>query len=138
MIHNIFIYSSFHILIYRSVYRQFRLCITKAQGKAHTPKQRASLGSPLGRAPAIAGERGYSRHDLPSPSATPPPLPKGEAFRYPHYITNRQRKQSLCRKLCVADRRGRRSLQFGKHPYEKERNRWDFCFYSPALYFPTS
>ena len=26
------------ILIYLSVYRKFRLCITKAQGKAHTPE----------------------------------------------------------------------------------------------------
>ncbi|MBR6726554.1 MAG: hypothetical protein IKM08_00030, partial [Clostridia bacterium] len=35
------------IHIYRSVYRQFRLCITKASGKAHTPNveriQRLSL-----------------------------------------------------------------------------------------------
>ena len=35
---------------------------------------------------------------------------------YPHYNTNRQRKQVLCRNLCVTDRRGRvavgrRSLQ---------------------------
>ena len=39
-------------------YRKFRLCIAKAQGKAHTPKAaRAYKGSPSGRAPAIAGER---------------------------------------------------------------------------------
>ena len=48
-------------------YRQFRLCVTKAQIKAHTPV---------------------------------------------YYNTNRQRKQVLCRILCVTDRRGRRSLQF--------------------------
>ena len=37
-------------------------------------------GSPLGRAPAVAGERVIKVDHLPSPSATPPPLPKGEAF----------------------------------------------------------
>ena len=34
---------------------------------------RASEGSPLGRAPAIAGERVHHCDHLPSPSATPPP-----------------------------------------------------------------
>ena len=42
--------------------RQFRICITKASGKAHTPKEHASKGSPYGRAPAIAGERVLGTH----------------------------------------------------------------------------
>jgi len=75
-------------------------------------KLRTSKGSPSGRAPAIAGERGYHCNHLPSPSATPPPLPEGEAFYYVHYNKNRQRKQVLRRHLCVTDSRGRLSLQF--------------------------
>ena len=39
---------------------------------------------------------------LPSPSAMPPPLPRGEAFRYHPYTTNRQRKQFLCRSFSAA------------------------------------
>ena len=47
----------------------------------------------------------------------------GRLLVSPNYNTNRQRKQYLCRNLCVTDRRGRRSLQFCKHPYENERKR---------------
>ena len=45
---------------------------------------------------------------------------------YPHYNTNRQRKQYLCRNLIVADSRGRLSLRFCKNPYENQPNRCDF------------
>ena len=38
---------------------------------------------------------------------------------YPHYNTNLQRKQVLCRNSFVADSRGRLSLRC-KHPYENE------------------
>ena len=37
----------------------------------------------------------------PSPSASPPPLPKGEAFRKHHYNANWQRKQVLCRNFVL-------------------------------------
>jgi len=38
------------IIIYPSVYRQFRLCITNASGKAHAPKDaRARPKAPSGR-----------------------------------------------------------------------------------------
>ena len=41
------------IIIYPSVYRQFRLCITKAQGLAHTPKEERAhpKALPLGELP---------------------------------------------------------------------------------------
>ena len=58
----------------------FAFVLQRHRAKPIPPLLSASEGSPFGRAPAIAGERGYSHHDLPSPSATPPPLPKGEAF----------------------------------------------------------
>ena len=46
-----------------------------------------------------------------------------------HYTTNRQRKQVLCRfYVCIKDRRGRRSLQFCKHPYEKAPKARGFLF----------
>ena len=46
------------IIIYPSVYRQFRLCITNASGKAHAPKDaRARPKAPSGRElPTESGE----------------------------------------------------------------------------------
>ena len=67
------------------------------------------------------------RRLLPSRSACHLP-PGGRLFCCSHCNTNRQRKQVLCRKLCVTDRRGRRSLQFCKQPYENAPKEGGFLF----------
>ena len=98
----VFIVELLNLLLMFLFYHKFRLCITNASGKAHTPC-RAGV---------------YSRRLI----GLDPMLQREQAQPYdiPHYNTNRQRKQHLCRNLCVTDRRGRRSLHFGKHPCENQ------------------
>jgi len=66
------------------------------QGRLRNKPSLLNKGSPFGRAPALAGERdlfksfvAISLLDLPSPSASPPPLPKGEAC-YGLKLTNQR------------------------------------------------
>ena len=63
---------------YSSFIAGFAFVLQRHRAKPIPLKLRTSKGSPFGRAPAIAGERAFYS---PSPSASPPPLPKGEAFR---------------------------------------------------------
>ena len=99
------------ILIYHSVCRRFRICITSASGKAHTPKVVRTQRLPLGgswrrrRLRENALHEGFHKPKVtqaPSVTLRVPPSSRRKAFRYSHYNTNRQRKQLLCRFSCVS------------------------------------
>ena len=102
-------------------YRKFRLCITKAQDKAHTPKVARILWLSLWESSRDSGWEGVSFHNLTLSVGFAATSPKGRGFSLiPLYHKSAEKTSPLPKIMCRGPSRTPVPT-ICKHPYEKER-----------------